>query len=205
MLQKMNVYRSGLLAIGLALLFPIPLVLTFLAGLPVEKLPKAFGFSLGIYAYVWMLLTLYLSVKPAWISRYISPRLAYVNQGLLTVSAVILSFFHREVGIGSDLMSLTGMLALSVSGTVALYTICYALFRKHLSQGYSKTKLITFLNGFNTLGVLLVVLHVHLIAYVRENLSFIVLFDALTVPIFTYIIYKWCASYHHKQINHFKN
>lgn len=43
----------------------------------------------------------------------------------------------------------------------------------------------------NSLGVVMVLLHVHLISYVRANILFMVLCDGMSIPIITYIIYKW--------------
>lgn len=193
MIKKLSPYLSGLVELALALILPIPLVLTFLVGLPSEKMPHAMTFSLGIFAYVWMLLTLYISVKPSWLSQFINTRIAYINQLLLTSIALVTSFFHQNMNLSSGVNLIVAMLTFSVLVVFVGYSIIYSLAKSLLIKplGIYQNRLRMIVTTLNSLGVVMVLLHVHLISYVRANILFMVLCDGMSIPIITYIIYKW--------------
>lgn len=193
MSKKRNSYLSGLVEIFISLLTPIPLVVTFLLGLPSEKMSHAFTFSLGIFAYVWMLMTLYISVKPQWLSHFINHRLAYLNQALLTFLALFASTFHQSITLSTGFEQLIAFLAFSVLVAFALYSLVY-YFTKPILEKSGNTNyriLKTTLTSLNSLGIIMVLLHVHLISYVRANTLFMILCDGISLPILVYIIYKW--------------
>lgn len=196
MSKKRSSYLSGLVEIFISLIVPIPLVVTFLLGLPSEKMSHALTFSLGIFAYVWMLMTLYISVKPQWLSQFINHRLAYLNQALLTLLALFASFFHQSINVSTGFEQLIAFLAFAVLVALFLYSFTYYFAKPFLekSGNASHRTLKATLTSLNSLGIIMVLLHVHLISYVRANVLFMILCDGISLPILAYIVYKWVKS-----------
>lgn len=196
MSQKRSSYLSGLVEMFISFLVPIPLVVTFLLGLPSEKMSHALTFSLGIFAYVWMLMTLYVSVKPQWLSQFINHRLAYLNQAFLMVLALIASFFHQSINISTGVGQFIAFVTFAVLVAFSLYSFVYYFAKPFLEKNgnTSLRTLKTILTSLNSLGIIMVLLHVHLISYVRANVLFMILCDGLSLPILAYIVYKWVKS-----------
>lgn len=78
-----------------AVVFPLPLILTYEFVATEPDLLKFYVF-LGLIAYTWWLLSIVLSVRPAWLHRFVGLPAIYGLHGALGVLAIAAVYVHSD-------------------------------------------------------------------------------------------------------------
>lgn len=184
-------------------LLPLPLVATYLLGLEPGATSQKLGVAYGIVAYVWLLLTLYVGTKPVWLERVLGLDVAGRMSQLLSLVALVFSGFHKELNPAFGLVEQTGDVALMVLVSAGIYWVVFS--QNGLAKvlpGWSQLvlnpifgrRLEAFLQGLTALTCGLVFVHTLLIPSIRSNTAFMVVFLAVSLPIFiAYIKSKLAA------------
>lgn len=195
MTKQKHSYTLGLAWLSAVFLLPFPLIFTFMTGLPAIYATNRVGYALGIYAYVWMLLAIYIGTKPKWLDRLIGLPMAYMIHGILSLVAILFSFMHKNLSPSEGLIQLTGNVAFAMFFTIALYSMIFmAGWLTSRVPALSKIKLLlekvfrhevsVLLHRLNIIATLLVFIHVQLIPYVRSNTSFMIVFYIMSFYVF---------------------
>ncbi|WP_330288731.1 FAD-binding oxidoreductase [Streptomyces sp. NBC_00576] len=188
-----------------AVVFPLPLVLTYdLVADEPERLK--FYVFLGLIAYTWWLLSIVLSVRPSWLHRFVGLPSIYGLHGALGVVAIAAAYIHRDNSYSPDrLARILGDWAFY--GTLAV--LCYSVFFmsgwfvdrsrlllavKRLLETVFRRRLSLWIHRLNLVIVAMIWLHAHLLVRVNQYFAFMVLFDLYTVmALGIYVWKKWIA------------
>lgn len=188
-------YRSGLVWLGLLIGLPLLLLGTLsLGGYPSDKL---FSLTTGIFAYIWMLGALFLAGR----QKVLDKATAGLAQGSLLIGALPLGLSHANLSPATGWTSLTGNLALVALASVACYSLAYAL-ANYLPTLTAPARLLTWANRLNALATGLTFIHVQLIADIRNNLTFMLAFYALTGIAFTSYFWKKADAAEPETVGH---
>lgn len=122
---KKHSYALGLVWLVAIFVLPMPFLYTLSSGLPAIYNRMALPIMLGVIAYVWMLLVIYIGTKPKWLDRLIGLPHAYMLHGILSLAALVLAFFHKEGSPSSGLIKLTGDYAFNLFLGLALYSMIF--------------------------------------------------------------------------------
>lgn len=193
---------------------PLALYITWIVALAVIPLPliiltnsqltadyeDLFAYDVGILAYVWWLVIIFLSTRPRWLEKYIGIPSMYFLHASLGVAALIAATAHKFLSPSADhLVETTG----DIAWYLAIIGIIYAIVFmsgwlvdrfKLLRQIKLKLSIIcshqvsVWIHRLNLLLILLIWLHVHLIDDFSEMTSFITTFDAYTYIIIGYYL-----------------
>ena len=184
----------------LAVVFPVPLILTY-NSLAREPEQLRFYIVLGLTAYAWWLLAVLLSVRPPWLERLVGLPSIYGLHGMLGVLAVGLAFVHRDNSYsGNRLAIFLGDWAFYVALTV----LCFAVFfmsgwlvdrvrlllrAKQVLERVFHHQLSVWIHRLNLVVIAMIWLHAHLLVRVNQYFGFMVLLDLYTVTVLS--IYAW--------------
>ncbi|MGT2843727.1 FAD-binding oxidoreductase [Streptococcus hongkongensis] len=186
--------------IWLVILFilPLPTLYTLKAGLPTGA--NSFGIQIGALAYLWMLVAIYISIKPKWLDHLIGLPKAYMIHGMLSLIALILAFFHKELDNSQGLIKWTGDTAFIIFLGLAAYSLIFLagwlttripvlqVIKEGLEK-FFKHELTLWLHRLNLIATLLVFIHIQLIAYIVLIKPFMILIWLSTV--FVFFSYLW--------------
>lgn len=195
MTSKNHHYSLGLAWIVAIFLLPFPLITTFMLGLPAIYATSRMGFALGIYAYTWMLLAIYIGTKPKWLDRWIGLPMAYMIHGILSLVAIIFSFFHKSLSPSDGLVQMTGNIAFFMFVAIAIYSMVFMAgwltsrfpLLEKIKKGLEKIfkhEMSVLIHRLNIVATLLVFIHVQLITYVRSNTAFMIVFYVMSFYVF---------------------
>ncbi|MGW4227927.1 FAD-binding oxidoreductase [Streptomyces sp. NPDC004980] len=190
---------------GFAVVFPLPLVLTYHA-LATEPGPLKFYIVLGLIAYTWWLLAIALSTRPSWLDRFVGLPAIYGLHGMLGVLAIISAYLHSGNSYSpSRLARNLGDWGFYGSLTV----LCYAVFfmsgwlvdrsrlllkTKNLLETVFRHQISVWIHRINLVVVVMIWLHAHLLVRVNQHFSFMVLLDLYTVTVLSFYVWKkWVA------------
>lgn len=193
-------YSLGLAWMAAVFLLPFPLLSTFMIGLPSIYTSSRFAYALGIYAYTWMLLAIYIGTKPKWLDRWIGLPMAYMIHGVLSLVAILFSFVHKSLSPSDGFIQMTGNVAFFLFLTIALYSMVFmagwltsrfSLLAKIKSilEKIFKHEVSVLLHRLNIVATLLVFIHVQLIPYVKANTAFMFTFYLMSFSVFGF--YFW--------------
>lgn len=199
----LNTHRFSLLTAWLTAVFilPFPFILTYVNGLPAGFESQKLGVAYGIVAYVWMLLAIYISTRPRWLDRFIGLPAAYMIHGILSLVAIIFSFFHKSMNPSFGLVQLTGNLAFMIFASLGLYSMIFmagwltsrvpflAKIKRQLETVF-RHEVSIWLHRLNILATLLIFIHVQLISYIRSNLPFMAVFYLASLFVFVSYFYS---------------
>ncbi|WP_327725414.1 FAD-binding oxidoreductase [Streptomyces europaeiscabiei] len=188
-----------------AVLFPLPLILTYEFVADESDLLKFYIF-LGLIAYTWWLLAIVLSVRPAWLHRFVGLPSIYGLHGALGILAIAAAYIHRDNSYSpSPLAWVLGDWAFYGALTV----LCYSMFfmsgwfvdrsrlllrAKGLLETVFRRRLSVWIHRLNLVIVAMIWLHAHLLVRVNQYFAFMVLFDLYTVmTLGIYVWKKWIA------------
>ncbi|WP_435225738.1 FAD-binding oxidoreductase [Streptomyces sp. Tue6028] len=188
-----------------AIVFPLPLILTY-DSVATAPGPLKFYIFLGLIAYTWWLLSIVLSVRSAWLHRFVGLPSIYGLHGMLGVLAVGAAYLHREYSYSPS------QLARDLGDWgfyVALAVLCFSVFfmsgwlvdRSRLLQSVKQLlevavrhQISLWIHRLNLVVVAMIWLHAHLLVRVNQYFSFMVLFDLYTLMAFgVYVWKKWIA------------
>ncbi|MFE5706228.1 FAD-binding oxidoreductase [Rhodococcus koreensis] len=190
---------------SVAVLFPLPLILTYDFVSREPELLRLYIF-LGLTAYSWWLLAILLSVRPRWVGRCVGLPSVYGLHGMLGVLAIVLAYIHRDNSYsGSRLAGTLG----DWGFYGALCLLCYSVFfmsgwlvdrvsplmkLKRVAEIVFRHEVSVWIHRLNLVIVAMIWLHAHLLVRVNQYLEFMVLFDLYTVGVLSiYVWKKWIA------------
>ncbi|MBY4985979.1 iron reductase [Streptococcus suis] len=197
---KKNNYALGLAWMVALFILPFPFIYTFVTGMPAGYGDMKIGIALGIVAYVWMLLAIYIGTKPKWLDRLIGLPAAYMIHGILSLVAIYFSFMHKNLMPSYGLIQQTGNLAFLIFLSLAIYSMVFmagwltsrirflANLKRKLETTF-KHEVSVWLHRLNLLATFLIFVHVQLIDYIRANTSFMAVFYLASG--FVFLSYLW--------------
>ncbi|WP_329577448.1 FAD-binding oxidoreductase [Streptomyces sp. NBC_01361] len=190
---------------SVAVIFPLPLVLTY-DSVATEPEQLRFYIFLGLIAYSWWLLAIALSVRPPWLDRFVGLPAIYGLHGMLGVLAIYAAYLHSENSYSpSQLARDLGDWSFYGALTVLSYSVFFMsgwltdrsrllLSVKRILERVFRHQLSVWIHRLNLLIVVMVCLHAHLLLRVNQHLSFMVLLDLYTVVVLgAYAWKKWIA------------
>ncbi|MET3559311.1 putative ferric reductase [Streptococcus rupicaprae] len=196
--HKFSVWIAWLTAV---FLIPFPFIYTYVNGLEAMFESQKLGVAYGIIAYVWMLLAIYIGTRPRWIDRYIGLPAAYMIHGILSLVAILFSFFHKNMNPSFGLVQMTGNVAFMIFLSLALYSTVFMAgwltsrvpvlgkLKRSLETVF-KHEVSVWLHRLNILATFLIFVHVQLIDYIRANTSFMAVFWLTSVFVFGTYLYS---------------
>lgn len=195
MTSKNHQYSLGLAWLVAIFLLPFPLIATFMIGLPTIYATSRMGYALGIYAYTWMLLAIYIGTKPKWLDRWIGLPMAYMIHGILSLVAIVFSLLHKSLSPSEGLIQMTGNIAFFMFVAIASYSMVFMAgwltshfpLLEKIKKGLEKIfkhEMSVLIHRLNIVATLLVFIHVQLITYVRSNTSFMIVFYLMSFYVF---------------------
>jgi predicted ferric reductase len=189
----------------LAILFPLPMLLVLNASLS-DVFEVRLFIMLGALAYSWWLASILLSVRPAKLDRWVGLPQIYTLHGILGVTALLAAYLHLEnTHAHSRLASDVGHWAFYLSLAVVLYSIVFMSgwlvdrFRavakvKHWLEHVLRHQVSLWLHRLNLVAVVLIAVHAHVIAQIRQHFIFMLVFDLYTIAVLgIYTWKKWIA------------
>lgn len=196
--HKFSVIVAWLVAV---FLLPLPFLYTYINGIQPGFGSQKLGVSYGIIAYVWMLLAIYIGTRPRWIDRYIGLPAAYMLHGILSLVAIVFSFFHKNMNPSFGLVQQTGNIAFMIFLSLGLYSTVFMagwLTSRVPALGKLKRQLETvfkhevsvWLHRLNVVATLLIFVHIQLIDYIRANKPFLALVYLISVSVFGSYLYS---------------
>ncbi|MFD7325637.1 FAD-binding oxidoreductase [Streptomyces sp. NPDC059875] len=190
---------------GFAVVFPLPLILTYNVQGTAPG-PLKYYIFLGLAAYSWWLLSILLSVRPPWLDRLVGLPAIYGLHGMLGILAIVAAYLHRDLSYSPS--QLAGDLGnWGFNGALAI--LCYSVFFmsgwlvdrsrllqkiKRLLEVVFRRQLSVWIHRLNLMIVAMIWLHVHLLVRVNQYFAFMTLFDLYTVVVLSiYVWKKWIA------------
>ncbi|MDT2731383.1 FAD-binding oxidoreductase [Streptococcus parauberis] len=207
MLKKLTSHM-GLSWMIILFIIPLPFMYTVKAGLSGVHANSSFGILLGVLAYVWMLTATYIATKPKWIDRWVGMPSAYMIHGMISLLAIFLAFFHKELDPSNGLIKNTGDIAFVIFLSLAAYSMIFMAgwltsrvplleSIKKLLEKIFKHEISVWLHRLNVLATLLVFIHIQLIDYIFAIKPFMLLIWIYSV--FVFLSYLW---FHFKPAAH---
>lgn len=207
MLKKLTSHM-GLSWMIILFISPLPFMYTVKAGLSGVHANSSFGILLGVLAYVWMLTATYIATKPKWIDRWVGMPSAYMIHGMISLLAIFLAFFHKELDPSNGLIKNTGDIAFVIFLSLAAYSMIFMAgwltsrvplleSIKKLLEKIFKHEISVWLHRLNVLATLLVFIHIQLIDYIFAIKPFMLLIWIYSV--FVFLSYLW---FHFKPAAH---
>lgn len=204
---KKNKLAISFLWIMILILLPAPLVYLLAKNL-VDTKENVIIYGLGVLAYFWWLVSVYLSTRPKWIEKEIGLPQMYLFHGVLGIFSLAFAMAHKLLAFSIDeTIKDVGNWALYL----ALFSILYAIFFlsgwvvdrfpitkniKNKCQFVLKHQVSVWIHRLNFVIIGLIWLHVHLIGRITSIRSFIILFDLYTIVILAkYIQYKFIETH----------
>lgn len=193
-----NHLNARLVVIWSLFLFLLPsLFLISLIGSSLEL-----GVRLGVISYAWMLAAIYLSTKPHWVDRWVGLSHLYVIHGILSLLAILLALFHKELDPSQGLIKSTGEAALIIFLAVAAFSMLFLSgwltsrikildFIKKKLESYLKHEQSIWIHRLMLLATALIFIHVLLIPEVTQNKFFVSLFSFVSLIVMS--LYLWTA------------
>lgn len=194
-----NPLNARLVVIWSLFLFLLPSI--FL--IPLIESSLGLGVRLGVVSYAWMLAAIYLSTKPHWVDRWVGLSHLYVIHGFLSLSAILLALFHKELYPSQGLIKSTGEAALIIFLAVAAFSMLFLSdwltsrikildFIKKKLESYLKHEQSIWIHRLMLLATALIFIHVLLIPEVTQNKFFVSLFSFVSLIIISFL-YLWAA------------
>lgn len=116
--------RPTLVWLIILVILPLPLLWLLNAGLT-DSFHNLLIYDLGLLAYTYWLIIVYLSTRPKWLERWLGLPKMYLVHGLLGVCALALALLHSQLSFSMQRwVVLTGWLALYL----AIGGVFYAAF-----------------------------------------------------------------------------
>lgn len=181
-------------------IIPLPFIVLVLLELPSQFKHSLLGIELGLIAYVWMLLSMYLSTRPHWLDRLIGLPEVYMMHGMIALMAVFSAWLHKMLVHSGGLISLTGDIGLYIFSGILAYSIVMMagwITRRIPILNKIKTEighvitheLSVWLHRLNVVGVIAIFLHVQLIGYISRLHGFMMLFNMISILVIGYYLY----------------
>lgn len=198
-LSRLLKIRVGLWGLFLVMV-PLPFISLILLELPSQYQHSLLGIELGLVAYVWMLLSMYLSTRPHWLDRLIGLPEVYMMHGMIALIAILSAWLHKMLVHSGGLISLTGDFALVIFSGVLAYSIVMMAgwltrqipilqkLKKEISH-YIKHEFSVWLHRLNVVGIMAIFLHVQLIGYISRLQGFMLLFNSVSIFVIGYYLY----------------
>lgn len=175
------------------LVLPLPLVM-ILNRYMIDSPSHLFAYDLGITAYVWWLMLIYWSTRPAWLVKRVEMPTLYAVHGATGVLALIAATIHRSMSFSMfPLIKQTGNLAWYLE----IFLIIHAIFflsgiitdrvtmvrkaKKVLEKRILTHQTTMWLHRLNLVAVALIAAHVQLIPRLRVLPFFIPIFWFYTI------------------------
>ncbi|MFE3828509.1 FAD-binding oxidoreductase [Streptomyces sp. NPDC059092] len=190
---------------SIAVVFPLPLVLTY-DYQATEPDSLKFYIFLGLIAYTWWLLSILLSVRPSWLDRSVGLPSIYGLHGMLGVLAIATAYVHRDYGYSPSRLArdlgdwgfygALGVLCFSVFFMSGWFVDRSSLLltAKRILEVVFRRQLSVWVHRLNLVVVAMIWLHVHLLLRVNQHFAFMMLFDLYTVVVMgIYTWKKWIA------------
>lgn len=207
MLKKLTSHM-GLSWMIILFIIPLPFMYTVKAGLSGVHANSSFGILLGVLAYVWMLTATYIATKPKWIDRWVGMPSAYMIHGMISLLAIFLAFFHKELDPSNGLIKNTGDIAFVIFLSLAAYSMIFMAgwltsrvplleSIKKLLEKIFKHEISVWLHRLNVLATLLVFIHIQLIDYIFAIKPFMLLIWIYSVFVFlSYLCFHFKPAAH---------
>lgn len=171
---------------------PLPLIQALAMGLPAIYSSEALAIQAGSIAYVWFLVSIYLSTRPKWLDRLIGLPSIYFIHGMLSIFGIVLAYLHKSGTGSAGLIKLTGDWSFDLFIGLMIYSLVFMAgwltnrvkilgMLKHGLERIFKHELSVWLHRLNLVAVILVFIHVQLISYITSISAFIWLFDAYSL------------------------
>jgi predicted ferric reductase len=171
---------------------PLPLIQALAMGLPAIYSSEALAIQAGSIAYVWFLVSIYLSTRPKWLDRLIGLPSIYFIHGMLSIFGIVLAYLHKSGTSSAGLIKLTGDWSFDLFIGLMIYSLVFMAgwlsnrvkilgMLKHGLEKIFKHELSVWLHRLNIVAVILVFIHVQLISYITSISAFIWLFDAYSL------------------------
>ncbi|MRH72011.1 oxidoreductase [Lactobacillus reuteri] len=194
--------------------YPLALYITWIVALAVIPLPlivlmnsqliadpvNLFAYDMGILAYVWWLVIIFLSTRPKWLEKYIGIPSMYFVHASLGIAAIIAATAHKFLSFSFDQpVKTTGNIAWYLAIIGIIYAIVFMSgwlvdrfnvirqIKLKLSKIFTHQVSI-WIHRLNLLLILLIWLHVHLIVRFSRMTIFMTTFDAYTYIIIGYYL-----------------
>lgn len=198
-------YFKNLFWLFLLFTMPLPLIVALNKGLPSLYADSLLGINLGIFAYAWLLMVIYLSAKPKWIDRFIGLPDMYLIHGFSALFSLILMIVHKMLLPATGLVKLTGSLSLILFIGLTIYSLVFfagwltsrvSLLKtiKHWLEKTFKHEISIWLHRLNLVATILAYFHVLAIDYIRDIGPFFFLFTLYTIISFATYIWHLIAS-----------
>lgn len=199
----LKTHKFSVIVAWLSALFilPLPFLYTYVNGIQSGFESQKLGVSYGIIAYVWMLLAIYIGTRPRWVDRYIGVPAAYMIHGILSLVAILFSFFHKNMNPSFGLIQQTGNMAFMIFLSLAVYSTVFmagwltnrvpALHQlKRKLETVFKHEVSIWLHRLNIVATVLIFIHVQLIDYIRSNVAFMLVFYSVSIFVFGSYLYS---------------
>ena len=180
-------YYLGLFWLVTIFVLPLPLIQAIAMGLSPIYVQSLFAINLGVIAYVWMLFELFIATRPKWLERLIGLPEMYFVHGMIGIGIIIVAYLHKSWSQSNGLIKLTGDAALVILIGVLLYSVFFlsgwltdrVWWLRQVKQWLEhvfKHEISVWLHRLNVVATLLIFVHVILIPYIRQDMSFMVWF-----------------------------
>lgn len=180
-------------------IIPLPFLIALRTGLPSFYTAMAPGIGIGVIAYVWMLTAVYLAGRPRWVDRTVGLPHMMMIHGVLSLLAITLAYLHANLLPAEGLTKTLGGAGLYLFLFLAVYSLVFmagwlsqrvrwiAALKRVLERVF-RHEASVWIHRLNLLAVALIFLHVQSIAFIRDDLPFIILFDAATAAVFAWYV-----------------
>lgn len=205
-------HKFYLNTIWLILLFtvPLPLIITLSNGLDTLYINSKISINFGIFAYVWMLVAIYLATRPKWLDKILGLPDMYIIHGMTAIFGLALMWLHNLGLQAGGFAGLTGEWSLYIFTAIVAYSLIFmagwltsrvtilARIKNSLNKIF-KHELSVWIHRLNVVAVLLAYVHILLIDYIVEIKPFI--YFASIYTIFVFVSYIYYLLKHSKFLN----
>lgn len=191
------------------LIIPLPLILVLNNRL-IDTQINILAIDLGVCAYSWWLMIVYLSTRPKWLEKLIGLPSMYFLHGTLGIMALVAAFLHKNTLFSMHaVIRNTGDTAFYLEVFLLIYAAVFlsSWFVDRLSfmrkfKENTKTVLThqvsIWLHRLNLVVIALIFFHVNLIPRINRLPGFILLFDLYTLAALASYIYKKFITDHNE-------
>ncbi|WP_317914222.1 FAD-binding oxidoreductase [Carnobacterium maltaromaticum] len=183
-------------------MFPLPLLSSlFIDNRPLLLGNERFPIIVGLVAYSWFLLEIFISSRPRWLEQKIGLPNLYMVHGCIGILAIILAFLHKMNLHAEGLPKLYGDIAINLFIGVSIISLLFlssiisntfkvvASFKKHISKFTPKREIILWVHRLTVVATILVFLHVVTMPVLRGSTFFLLIFSIESLLILCYYAY----------------
>lgn len=160
---------------------------------------------MGIAAYIWMLIAIYLATKPKWLDKILGLPDIYFVHVMITVLSVIIAYIHKWNLASAGIVKQLGDLGLYIYLGIIVYSLVFMAgwltsrihilnkIKKFLEKIF-KRKLSIWIHRLNLVATILIYLHIWNIKYISSFTPFMVSITFVSIYVsiayINFLIYK---------------